>query len=490
MISIIKERAIELTIAMITIFFGVLMYLFLKGNIGVSHDSIYYFRLANELYEKHSYNFELLGVYQACAHYPPIYPMVLGFVAQLTTLPYTVVAIIVNSLCFGFSLLGLYRIFNTFKSLGILSLALALFILVQKGMIDLYIMAWSEPLFITLMIWGLYLFGRSLKMDSLYYAIAASTILGIATLTRYVGYLFVPLVFFVLLHHCQEDWRKNIKHIIAITLPYFAIVASWWARNIRTLGTAQGREGLKDQVIPHGQFDQLIATINNWIFNQSIIPKKIIALMVLASVAYIAWSALCNIIRGNVSNDKTLIHKFIWGLFFLGYFPFLIYSILYADRMTPWDSRILSPVQVAFWVCVFLSLISLVKNNDFNHKHKLAGLLLFASSVLMVYFINHASNHRADFQAPNYFIHKPFLNEIKAMEVAPLYADEFDDLYISYLLNKEVDHISELEKKTAIGQKFYVTSLNNKSHWDVLKDKTDSLITIIPDHLYMGLRTK
>jgi hypothetical protein len=159
-------------------------------GVGISPDSISYLTTADNLSTGDGLKYSNpSGELSPLTHFPPLLPAVLAVGSNSLTFAKTlnIVLFILIVLVSG------AFIYRRTKSL-FFALSIQILILFSKDFLDIFSMAWSEPLFIFTTITGLYILIEYFYSKRTRYLLIASALLSLAVLTRYVGIIFVVLV--------------------------------------------------------------------------------------------------------------------------------------------------------------------------------------------------------------------------------------------------------------------------------------------------------
>jgi len=209
-----------------------------KCGAGLTTDSIYYFDAARNLAAGKGYVFH---TGEPLIWWPPLYPMLLALVGIVTGLDPAVFAHVVNAVLFGLAICLSARLFraglrydNTYGLLGVCGV---LFSLPLSGV---YRMAWSECLFIPLVL--LYLVSAERYSDtggrSALAVMTLATVL--ACLTRYIGVALVVVGTLTILLTRRTSTKTRITSAILFASLSLAPLGFWMARNFRLAGTLSG----------------------------------------------------------------------------------------------------------------------------------------------------------------------------------------------------------------------------------------------------------
>jgi hypothetical protein len=171
--------------------------------------------------------------------WPPIYPTLLAILlAAGVAVPGA--TLLVNAVTFGLTVWGTGRVVERGtgrRDLGILAAGLAL---MSPVLLRVSTMAWSEPLFIVLMLASLASLAEHLETRSTAPLIIAGAMASLAVLTRYIGLALVIAAIPLILRGAGIPVRRRVRYAIAYAAVAILPVAAWITRNTLLTGTLTG----------------------------------------------------------------------------------------------------------------------------------------------------------------------------------------------------------------------------------------------------------
>jgi hypothetical protein len=359
-----------------------------------------------------------------------------------------------NAVLLIFSAAGLGLMFKQFK----VSPFFAILCMLQQGVIFTFLNAWSEPLFITLSIWGFYFFLKGLTTDRIRILIIASFLFGLATLTRYNGFIFLPLMLILILAH-KPKLNKSLYKSIAIASVYLIPVMVWFIRNLMLFGTLLKRDSvITSHEIPEGFFHRGFLTLSSWIypgwFNKELIAGYGIALALLICLVWIIYKRF-------IRSSNGLSPVIAWYLSIVLQLILVVFTVCFADKVTEADQRILSFSNLGFIVLIIFLLVS--PNNEIHWKflpHMLAWLffiITMKSEMEQTYYtLNDHKINGSEFTSTDLPVKKPVIKAIHEIKDSlPILSNNLEDIYLTYLTKKPVGYINDVYKYSA-GQQFYI----------------------------------
>jgi hypothetical protein len=355
---------------------GALVVLFAtRWGIGVSPDSLVYLSASSNLVGGKGFSLTSgSGEFAPITHHAPLYSATLSIPGYFGFDP-DWSARILNALLFSINIFIFGLLASTFPkgisiAAWIIPTAGASLMLFSSTMVEIHLMAWTEPLFILLLMITLTLLAGYLEKPRSFLLIAPAVAAGLAFLTRYAGSTLIMtgiLGIFLLL---PGDLIKRIKMATVFGLMSSTPGALWLIRNYLAAGTAANREFIIHP-ISKTQLVIGLTTISGWFG----IPESATTLVKLIPVSAAALGILGVFLlmprlypsqdaRINTS-ESTRVPSIIKLalLFSMIYIIFLFFSISFFDANTPLDTRILSPVYVSglllglYGVVWYLSLV-------------------------------------------------------------------------------------------------------------------------------------
>ena len=208
---------------------------------GISPDSVLYLDGARSLASGKGLT---LHSGQPLAAAAPLYPMLLGFVGSVTRLDPTAFAYLLNALLFALVICLSARLLREgprqSAAYSLLGLCAVLF---SRPLSEVYAMAWSEVLFIPLLL--LYLLFSQRYWDGRgMLSLAAMTLLtALACLTRYVGVALVPAGVTTIILASPGRFRRRCSRAFVFAALSLLPLGLWAARNYRLTETLFGDRG-------------------------------------------------------------------------------------------------------------------------------------------------------------------------------------------------------------------------------------------------------
>jgi len=217
---------------------GIIWFASSPYGIGLSPDSVTYIAVA-----RHVLQGQGLTGYDGMPHteQPPFYPLVLASAAYVSgsdplqvARPVSVALVVVIIFLSGLLFLKYLKQFPELAVLG------AVAIVVAPPVINVGRMAWSEPLFISLMLLSLLLAHCYLKEGTIPSLALFALSLALTSLTRYIGFAFLAVGAFVVMSRKKDSMRAFFCHFTVYLLWGGLLPALWLARNFLVSGSLFG----------------------------------------------------------------------------------------------------------------------------------------------------------------------------------------------------------------------------------------------------------
>lgn len=316
-----------------------------SNGIGLSPDSMAYLEAARSLLRGDG----LMEGGAPLTRYPPVYPVALA-VSGAVVGDLIAGARVLHSGLFACTVLVVGWAVRAVSCRSPLATILAMVsILSVAGVVELHLMAWSEPLFLGTGLITLVALSRWVASGRTGWLGLGVVTLSAAMLTRYVGItLLVPMV-----GAAWILWRRRSVRSAALTLLAAAAGALpllvWLIRNAQAAGSATQRAV---GVHPPGIADwrELAYTLSYWVFPSPVLPVVVRGLVSVGSALALVGLLVGGLrVAGRRSDLPTVAEylRFLLAVFAASYIGFLVLSRTVVDAHTRFDSRILSPVAIA-----------------------------------------------------------------------------------------------------------------------------------------------
>lgn len=316
-----------------------------------------------------------IGFEQAPAHFPPLYPALLGLFGYIFNENILYGARILHGLIWAINGLLILRLFRPFQVSKLILAILVFVVSTHYAHVFINLWLWTEPLFLMLMMLNMLYFREMILKGQ--YSFQSIVILGVisgfALLDRYAGIALVLCNMGVILFtiNRQELVKRVSFTFLAGAIP-FLMLLTWLIHNIIYSGTATNRK-VEMHLPSVEKIGGGLSVIGNWFLgtflgrDSSILLLAGSALLGLIIIIASAWVAYRFLFGSDSRVQLDLITAGLFGCFAVVDFIFLIVSISFFDAGTPLDRRILSPVFICAAVVVFY-LICNIKTSNLNRK--------------------------------------------------------------------------------------------------------------------------
>lgn len=336
-----------LVAASVAAFGALLLWLATPWGIGLSPDSAAYLGAARNLLAGRGLTLPGLAGDLPFTHYPPLYPALLAL-AGLPTGDPLVGGRALHALLWAANLSLIVEALRQGTRLALwASVAGALLALTAPTLVEIHLMAWSEPAFLAAVLLGCLLLAMYLDSPRWPFLLAAALATSLALLTRYAGAALVGAGGLSLLLLDRRRWLHRLGASVAFGSISILPLALWMLYILATAGRASSRE-LAFHPIGREQFGQALDTIAGWLLIPNTAPMaiKFGALIVAGAALAGAWA--------KAQAVPTLVK--VLGLFIVIYLAFLALSLSFFDANTPLDNRILSPLYAAGLIAALATL--------------------------------------------------------------------------------------------------------------------------------------
>jgi len=321
-------------------------------GIGLSPDSIDYLATANNLLiGKGFLSFDA----QPLIYWPPGYPILLFLFSYSFNITTTVSAIYLNALLFGLIIYKSGMILTKYINSNSIIIIGLLAVLFSLPIFSMTLWAWSEMLFIFLVVWYLHFIVSYIEKSDLMSFLMIVVITALLILTRYIGIVFIPSTIITLLIYNKENLKKIIISIILYSVLSVIPISIWLLRNYLVSETFFGKRGTTRNSI-FSNVDITIERILGWYIPEYFINLKLFFLVIVTmTIVFLVLLAAKKIKYENLSlkvNKRIIV---VFSLLISNYI-FAIILISSLRSLDPIDSRLLSPIYIPF---TLLSLVVL-----------------------------------------------------------------------------------------------------------------------------------
>lgn len=230
-----------------------------------------------------------------------------------------------------------YVIYRQTKGARLWSLVGMLVFTTSHAVLAVYMMAWSEALFLLFSLLGLYFLANHVETrrpgrSNLW---LSALFVGLAFATRYAGVALVAAGALSLLVFTPVSWRARVRDCLIFVAAGSSLCGLWLLRNLDTGASATNRS-LIYHPVTEAHVDQAIDTVSHWF--QLPAGEPLLALLVTLGIVVLYGRSVA--VKVNSTGRLCDISM----VFISVYFLFLLTSISFFDAHTPLDNRILSPI--------------------------------------------------------------------------------------------------------------------------------------------------
>ena len=334
-------------------------------------------------------------IFKPITNFPPFYSISIA-ILQILGLNIFVAARYLNLFLFVFLILITgYGIFNITQSC-IASIIGSLLILTSEVLISQFSWALSEPLFITLILIALLLFYFYIrKQGRMSYLIASSIFLGLAFFTRYAGIAFILSAIITIILYRENELRYKVREAMILLGVAIGPLLLFGLRNLILTGNLSNR--------PPPHFHPPISefwinggkTIIRWFSPDRFIDnlegiQVLFVVLIASTITFLILVRLFGFFKQqhvDLMNNPSLFTR-ILVLWIFVYIVFLLITVLFLDRLTPLNNRILAPIH--FFVLIFITL-------SFSQVSKRIGawgrIFFIITGILVVGFQSYRAYH-------------------------------------------------------------------------------------------------
>jgi hypothetical protein len=355
---------------------GVLLFFATPFGLGMSPDSVGYLKAADGLLNGNGFSY-------MSPQWPPLYPILIAATSYLFHMAVQEGARILAGGIVALTTL-IIVLPSEYRGQSYIKIAIALLIFMHPIFAQINFYAWSEALFILLIVCDLRLLSNLLdsKVKAIgkqqtvpVWQLAALSSLGV--MTRYAGItIFITNMIFIFWFERKQRVATRLRSPFIQVFIIVGVLSLWFGYSILHSQTMTNRTF----AFHPPSLDQIsngLTLIGKWFLPTLTVISNVIYLSIGVLVLVSVFFALKKKIYLEQDSKKSeeLIPA---SLFIIVYVLFIIFSMTFIDAATPFDNRILSPVLIAF----LLLLISFSTGGHGNTKLYYVGIFLFFSSVL------------------------------------------------------------------------------------------------------------
>jgi hypothetical protein len=328
----------------------------LRMGQGVTFDSLVYFWVSKSLLAGNGYSFlDVLYTDQ-----PPLYPTLLALL-NLGGLDPIDASALLNASSYGLILFFSGKwLYKSTRSRPV-AMAASAILLVSVPLLRLFFMAWTEPLFIALIMLSLYQLDQFLREDRLGYLLGSGVLASLACLTRYAGVAVVGagLLTLLLRRHSPNTRKLLTMGIFGLTavLP----TSIWLVRNLLVGGYVTAFSTTAPHTLTEN-LGYLFEVLSLWLLPLVVNPAVRRSGAVLVVVILLSWFTL---LIWKDQTDLTYRNFMPVVSFFFTYPAVMVYAATTVS-LFPLDNRYVSPIYVPL-VVLMCAAIHCTQTLEFPH---------------------------------------------------------------------------------------------------------------------------
>jgi 4-amino-4-deoxy-L-arabinose transferase-like glycosyltransferase len=302
---------------------------------GLTPDAMWYMRSAGSLAKS-------WDLTQLPTQWPPGFPITLALV-QFAVGSFFTAARILQAVFGAVSVLLFCRLLERSGLSRPYSVLTALLLMLQPAFLDVHLMLWSEPMFLSVVLLDLLLLQSMLDGGAKpSRSVWLGLVCAIAIMLRYAGLFLVPVNAAAVVFLSGQEVGRRQRVLSALTTIGLSVLPllAWTVFNVERGQSATNRI-LAWHPAASWHLRGLLHTAAGW----AQVPDSVGWLVVLATVV----ALILGLLAARWERSKSSLASAALSLCALAYATFLWLSISFADYATPLDERILSPV---FPVCL------------------------------------------------------------------------------------------------------------------------------------------
>ncbi len=328
----------------------------------------------------------------------------------------------------------------------------SILMLISPTMIELHSWAMSEPLYLFLGLLGAWLLSRSLRTERVSTVALSGVSIGLAFLTRYIGFTLVATAGLVILL-TRSPIRRRLTMLAVFIATGLVPIGVHFARNWRVAGSFTNRV-LALHPFPLSLLKRPFSVAWGWLVPTEFRYWSLILMLLLTAVGL---AAVVGAFRQRDRRRQALIAlreaglPVILGMYALIYGASILASISLFDAATPIDDRTMSPVYVSLLALMVAAGWNLARVVSWRHLRP--ALALAAAAVGISFVVRSAVLLRSLASEPRGYAQLAAqqgggLPEIDALPAGTtIYTNNLDALYFiyergGYLLPEPVDPIT------------------------------------------------
>ncbi len=283
--------------------------------------------------------------------WPPLYPFLLAATQLVSGTDAIVVARFINAVLYALIVFLSGLLFLRHLKSRFLALLATVSVALSATLLEVVLMAWSEPLFIFLVLLFLLSLDVFETKRHFIWLLVAALAAGLAAVTRYIGVILIPMGLANVLLLSPSDLKTKLRSGILFLFVALIPTGLWSWRNYLLIGMPFGGRGISRFTIDDN-LSLTFDTILNWFVNVELVSNRFLVLILGIIVGIcIGW-----VVAQNFKESQERIKRLVPTVMVLiGYLVFLNYSSS-TMNLDPIDDRLLAPIYVPLAFLIFLLL--------------------------------------------------------------------------------------------------------------------------------------
>lgn len=322
-----------------------------RYGVGLSQDSVVYMAAAQNLATGQGFN----GIDGGpITLWPPLYPALMALFMRLFNADVLVVARFINVILTVLVVLltGLYA--RQLKIAAIPSLAAAAMVAWAFPLVATRVMAWTEPLFIFLILLALIALNHYVAHQSRNALILFAVVAALSAITRYIGVIMIPIGVIVVLAFSKRNWPARLIEALVLALITSIPLALVLTRNWLVSGSLMGPRHPPTITLAHN-LGQTAKVTAGWFLPSSLSDVGFVVLVGVLLIELIGVAIFLELPKRRETQGSVLRLFVPTILFIVGYVTFLLYSTT-TTNLNAIDDRYLLPIFIPLMIVVFGSL--------------------------------------------------------------------------------------------------------------------------------------
>jgi len=336
--------------------FGIILLLTSYYGAGLSPDSGAYIAVARNMAEGKGF----FTGYGAFVWWPPLYPAILGTIDFISGVDPLSAIPVINAILFGLIvyLSGVLFRKKLMSSISFVYIC-TIYVMVSNHLLQVTLMAWSEPLFICFMLLYLIYVDSYLVKRDIKSLLLLSFSVALACLTRYIGIILIITGIINILVFRRDYFKTKIRHLVLFMFISSLPISIWLIRNYYYTGTLTGYRKPFSHTISEG-LNYIFSSFLSWYVPGKIIEYSLILILFIAVIFLLFGMTFRNIWM----KERSLL---------MGISPILLFIIFYCITLIIFqfdelNNRLLTPVFIPVTLLLFFFIEQFFKLLSYRFK--------------------------------------------------------------------------------------------------------------------------